>query len=377
MRESTIQVQDAGTNHVEGYRTGVSLHSHTLHSHESLDFIYFAARKSALLRYVIREGEIRYRQIHGTDLDLNRGWWTPPLAPLDAFVLEAKQLEDLGLQPFVSLTDHDSIEAPMSLQAVEPEKHIPVSVEWTVPYGGTFFHIGVHNLLASRARMMMKHLAAYTAAPAAGRLTELLAELDADPAALVVFNHPLWDEKGVGADVHCAALTKILRTRGEFFHALEINGLRPWSENKQVVELAEVWNKPVISGGDRHTVEPNATVNLTNAADFREFVAEVRNDLHSNVLLLPHYHEAHASRIFHNMLDVFRTYENHGCGWKEWGDRVFYSKHDGHVQSLSQMWGERPPRAVGIFAGFMRFAGQRGVRKALRSMAGFVPAEAD
>jgi len=263
MGKSTIQAQETQGQSVHGYRTGISLHSHTLHSRESLDFIYFAARKSAPLRYVLREGERRYRQLHGMELDLNRGWWTPPLAPLDAFVLEQKQLEEMGLRPFVSITDHDNIEAPMSLQAIEPEKHIPVSVEWTVPYRGTFFHIGVHNIVASRARMMMEHLEAYTAEPVAGRLTELLAELDADPAALIVFNHPLWDEKSVGDDVHRDALAELLSTRGEFFHALEINGLRPWSENKQVVALAEKWNKPVISGGDRHTLEPNATVNVT------------------------------------------------------------------------------------------------------------------
>lgn len=377
MRESNIQIQDAQAGTVRGYRTGISLHSHTLHSRESLDFIYFAARRSALLRHVLREGEASYRSFHGTELNLNRGWWTPPLAPLDAYTVEATQLEELGLQPFVSLTDHDSIEAPMSLQAIEPEKRIPVSVEWTVPYRGTFFHIGVHNIVPSRARMMMGHLEGYTAAPSEDRLAELLAELHADPATLIVFNHPLWDEKGVGADVHQAALAELLGTRGEYFHALEINGLRPWSENRQVVPLAERWNKPLISGGDRHTLEPNATVNLTNAADFREFVAEVREDLRSQVLLLPHYHEAHASRIFQNMLDVFRTYENHGHGWTEWADRVFYSKSDGQVQSLSQMWGERPPYVVGVFAGFMRFAGQRGVRQALRSIAGFVPAQAD
>ncbi len=351
----------------KGFRTGISLHSHTLHSRESLDFIYFAARKSAVLSYVLREGEERYKKIHGIELDLNRGWWTPPLAPLDAFRVESAQLEEMGLRPFVSLTDHDSIEAPMSLQAIAAEQHIPVSVEWTVPYQGTFFHIGVHNLVASRARMLMGHLEAYTAAPTEARLGELLAELDADPATLIVFNHPLWDEKGVGRDVHRAALDHLLTTRGEFFHALEINGLRPSKENARVVKLAEAWKKPIISGGDRHTLEPNACVNVTNAADFREFVDEVRRDQRSEIVMLPHYHQAHATRIFHNMLDVFRTYEDHGCGWKEWGDRVFYSMHDGHVQSLAEMWGERPPQVVRAFVGFMQFAGQhrwsRGVQR--------------
>jgi hypothetical protein len=85
--------------------------------------------------------------------------------------------------------------------------------------------------------------------------------------------------------------------------------------------------------------------------------------------VLPHYHEAHASRIFHNMLDVFRTYENHGRGWKDWPDRVFYTGEDGVVRSLAQIWGDHPPLAVAIFANFMHLAGNQPVRKALRAMA--------
>src|SRR5262245_4675358 len=129
-----------------GYKTGISLHSHTLHSRESLDFIDHASRKSALLRCVLRQGQARYRAVHGRELNLRRGWSTPPLAPLDAYDLEARQLESMGLTPLVSLTDHDDIEAPMSLQAVAQGQRIPISVEWTVPYGPTFFHFGVHNL---------------------------------------------------------------------------------------------------------------------------------------------------------------------------------------------------------------------------------------
>lgn len=371
MRATSIRIfEPRGATH--GFLTGVSLHSHTLHSRESLDFIYHASRHSALLRHVLKRGEDRYRRIHGTELNLRRGWWTPPLAPSDAFALESAQIEGLDLQSFVSLTDHDDIEAAMSLQAVHPGAHVPVSVEWTVPYRETYFHIGVHNLAPARARMLMAHLAAYTANPDPEVLTELLEELAADPATLIVFNHPLWDEKGVGRDVHDAALLDLLTTRSEFFHAVEINGLRPWSENARVVELGRTCGKPVVSGGDRHALEPNACVNLTNAASFREFAAEVRAG-HSHVLFLPQYQMAHASRIFHNMLDVFRTYENHGRGWKDWGDRVFYARDCGRVESLAQIWGERPPQAVAIFAGFMRFAGQQPVRRALRSIAGQAP----
>lgn len=373
MGEFSLCVQDSRGQTLKGFRTGLSLHSHTLHSRESLDFVYQAARRCSLLRFALRQGDRQYRAARGTPLDLRRGWWTPPLAPLDAFALEAGQLESMNLQPLVSLTDHDDIEAPMSLQAIESNRNVPISVEWTVPYRETFFHLGVHNLAPGRARSMMGWLARYTATAVNAAqdvdLADLLEELDADPATLIVFNHPLWDERGVGADIHRAALTDLLKGCGRYIHALELNGLRPWHENKAVLALAESMQKPVISGGDRHIVEPNAIINLSNASNFAEFVAEIREDLESNVVILPHYHEAHASRIFHNMLDVFRTYEDHGRGWKYWADRVFYAHADGQVLSLAQIWGDSTPWAVSLFVGAMQVAGRRPVRKALRFMA--------
>ena len=358
------------------FRTGVSLHSHTLHSRESLGFIHQAARHSVLLRLALRRGSDRYLAMHGSELDLNQGWWTPPLSPRDAFALEAAQLEDLNLTPLVSITDHDDIEAPISLQAVDASRQVPVSVEWTVPYGATFFHIGVHNISAQHARATMRRLAAISAEHTPGELKSLLADLHGDPATLVVFNHPLWDEKGVGAAVHRAAALDFVRRYRDYVHAFELNGLRPWAENRATIQFAHDANKPVVSGGDRHVVEPNAVINLTNAADFAEFAQEVRDGQWSNVLVMPQYREAHVSRIFHNIVDVFRTYENHSLGWTRWADRVFFKKGDGSVTSLTQLWGERPPAAVALFAGFMRLAAQTPVRLALRSVMSEVPTAA-
>lgn len=67
----------------------------------------------------------------------------------------------------------------------------------------------------------------------------------------------------------------------------EINGLRPWRENRAVIAFAEAAAKPVISGGDRHGLEPNANLNLTNAANFAEFADEVRTGW-SDILIMPH-----------------------------------------------------------------------------------------
>ena len=115
------------------FRTGVSLHSHTLHSREGLDFISQAARRAPLLASALRRGERDYLRIHGVPLDLSRGWWTPPLGPHDAWTLERSQIESLGMNALVSLTDHDDIEAPTSLQLLEQCRGVPISVEWTVP----------------------------------------------------------------------------------------------------------------------------------------------------------------------------------------------------------------------------------------------------
>ncbi len=74
-------------------------------------------------------------------------YWTPPMTPKLAFDLESGQIEKLGLHSMVSITDHDTIAAPMLLRTIPSARRIPVSVEWSVPYGGVQdFHLGVHNL---------------------------------------------------------------------------------------------------------------------------------------------------------------------------------------------------------------------------------------
>ena len=100
------------------YLTGVSLHSHTLHSQEnalSLGQHLMAFGPSADL---VRRAHERYGD-KSLDKDLSRMWWTLQLAPRQALDVEARQIEDrLGLAPIVSISDHDSIDAPMQLQAL-------------------------------------------------------------------------------------------------------------------------------------------------------------------------------------------------------------------------------------------------------------------
>ncbi len=325
-----------------GFRAGVSLHSHTLHSREPLDFLYRLAHQSRFLRTLLGYAERRFQASYGMPLDLSRGWWTPPLSPLDAYGLESGQIEALGLSPLVSLTDHDNIEAASALQTLDASRRAPISIEWTVPIRETFFHLGVHNLPPLRARSIVQAMRDFTARPARAQLQELLAGLHTIPGVLVVLNHPLWDESGVGAEVHREALLELLGAGGRYLHAIELNGLRPWAENRRAIQLGRAWSKPVVAGGDRHGSEPNVLLNLSAASSFPEFVSEIREGK-STVLIGNRYRAAHCMRIIRDVLDVLGTQKNHALGWKQWPDRVFYRFDSGDVKSFADIWRGRPP----------------------------------
>ena len=193
---------------VKAFRTAVSLHSHTNHSHESLDFLERFALSNPVSRCFLKYHRAMCQRRRGIKLRLDQGYWTPPLSAALAYRLEKKQIEDLlGLQAMVSLSDHDNIEAPLLLRVVAESRTIPVSVEWSAPFGPTCFHLGIHNIPSSAAIQVMKSLAGYTAhGPDEGRLTEILAYINTFPTALVVFNHPLWDLYGIGYPRHEAAV---------------------------------------------------------------------------------------------------------------------------------------------------------------------------
>jgi len=118
------------------FRTGVSLHSHTFHSRESMDFIERAIAHTPWLSGAMRKQRARYRSLKGgRELDLRRAWWTPPLSPRQAWDLERSQIGCvLGLDAIVSISDHDTIEGCLNLQVLEETHGCPISIEWTVPF---------------------------------------------------------------------------------------------------------------------------------------------------------------------------------------------------------------------------------------------------
>ncbi len=188
----------------KGYASGVSLHSHTNRSKETLDFIVKLAHEYRCFHGIMAREEKRCRKNHRLKIDYAKSYWTPPLTPRLAFDLESRQIaETLQVQPLVSITDHDDIQAPMLLRTVASARHIPVSVEWTTPFGqDQAFHLGIHNLPSATGAEWMRQFAAFTANPSDSRLTEMLSALHEFPNVLIVFNHPLWDLYKIGSDLH-------------------------------------------------------------------------------------------------------------------------------------------------------------------------------
>ena len=170
-----------------------------------------------------------------------------------------------------------------------------------VPRGAVAFHLGIHNLPSATGAEWMRRMEAFTAIPVGERpaklLTEMLAELDELPGVLIVFNHPLWDLYRIGEERHRFLVNDFLAVYGQFCHAVELNGLRNWDENRQV-------------GHPRRAVEPGADQRWRparrgaqrqpqpeRARSFTEFVHEVRRDRQSHILFMPQYAEPWKHRI--------------------------------------------------------------------------------
>jgi len=335
-----------------------------MHSIESLDFIPRVLRKVPPAHALIARMSERRKARSGHAVSFERAFWRPPLNAQAAHNLEAGQIgNSLGLRPLVSITDHDDIEACADLRTLGIAA--PFSVEWTVPYGATVFHIGVHNLPPERARAFHAEMARYTAAPDADLLASLLEELDRIPNVLIVLNHPFCCEFRIPPAVHVAELRRFLATHGARFHALELNGLQPACDNHATMLLAAELGYPTISGGDRHCLEPNANLNLTNAASMDEFIGEIRCDGLSHVLFLPQYREPLAARIIEFIWHAVKPYPGMP-GRERWLDRVFYDHETDGVQALSALWPNGGPWALRQFVGAVGWLATPHVRATLR-----------
>ena len=360
MKDSNVSFLWQSSDRAVQFSTGVCLHGHTMHSEECLSFLpRYLHRVPGVSRIVSR-----YQRGPLPAVDFSRAYWTPPLSPASALRLEQEQIAKLGLNPVVSLTDHDNIEAGATLQVAASPGEVPVSVEWTVPYHGSIFHLGIHNLPPVDAQSWMSAMAAYTVDQDESLLREILSACAAIPEVLIVLNHPFWLEEGVQEIDHQPALDRILRECVGWFHAFELNGTRRWSENAAVMELARIHSRPVVSGGDRHACEPAACLNLTNSRSFSEFAAEVRAG-YSSVAFLPHYRQPMAFRILEASCEILRAYPEFP-GRVRWIDRFFYRTVDGTAQTLASLWENREPWVVRPLSGTLQFLATARIRGALR-----------
>ena len=367
MANSTISYVWRDHNAQHGFRTGVSLHSHTNQSLETLDFLANFGNQYPVMRPLLSRLERRSESKYGVRINYAASYWTPPMTPKLAYDLEREQIEKLDLASMVSITDHDNIRAPMLLRTVPSARRIPVSVEWSAPYGTQSFHLGIHNLPSARAAEWMQTLEDYTANPSDKRLTEILIALHHEPNVLVVFNHPMWDLYLVGVEKHEFLVNEFLQKNGAYLHAVELNGLRHWDENRKTRRLAEKWNMLLISGGDRHGVEPNANINLTNASSFTEFVHEIRREKKSNMLFMQQYAEPWKHRILQSAIDAVRHYPEFPQGSRTWDERVYHPDANGVIRPLSELWPNgKAPRAMRLGVGLVQVMGRGLVSGGLR-----------
>jgi hypothetical protein len=331
-----------------------------MHSRESLDFIPRVMRGVPIADAALQRIEARHRRETGRPIPFERAFWRPPLHPHAAYDLECGQVRDqLGLEPIVSITDHDSLEACAELDAIGIA--VPYSLEWTVPYHGTVFHIGVHNLPAPRAREIETAMNAATANPTRDSVASLLDAMHSIPGVLIILNHPLSSEARVPNPEHRRLLLQFLSENSQWLHAFELNGLQPACDNAEVIRLAAERGTPVISGGDRHCCEPAANLNLTRAGSFAEFVDEIRIDRRSSVLFMPQYRDPIPVRYIEFIWHAVRTYPEFQ-GRERWVDRVHFQRLSGEVITAGSEWTDGGPAVVRAFVSVIGFLAQPKIR---------------
>jgi len=238
----------------------------------------------------------------------------------------------------VSLSDHDTIQACALLRQVSKLEETPISTEWTVPFGNAVFHIGVHNLPESTASSVLADLVDASKADSDSVVLDMLMGLSELPGVLLVFNHPLWNLTRMPTAMFAGELIRFLRSANCYLHAFELNGMRSYRENREVIKLAAEWDQLLISGGDRHGCEPNAALNLTNATDFSEFVDEIRNGRQSAILLMAQYQEHLSWRMYKSFTHVIDHYPGHPEGRRSWDERIFHPDLNGEIVPVINLW---------------------------------------
>lgn len=261
----------------------VSLHNHSCHSVEKL----------AALNQVIKLGFMRPLKgtlqrsfgLNGvTNLNYAEITFNPPYTPNDVYQMESSAAVLWGFDGVhLTITDHDEFAGSLALLRgrADLKGRVAIGEEVSMWYQSHLFHLGVSGLPENT----IDETHARIQSAARGQRHEELFETLAASGCLVVLNHPLvaW---APGSD--SIPVTDLFSRYGWAIHALEVNGMRRREENDRVLELARHWKKPVVGGGDSHLLVAGSVVSLSQAASFKDFIAEVK-DGHAVPFVTPNY----------------------------------------------------------------------------------------
>ncbi|HET6267339.1 MAG TPA: hypothetical protein VFG11_06435, partial [Acidobacteriota bacterium] len=115
-----------------GQKTAVSLHCHTQHSKEKLNFLPHYIKKTGMFSSFLQRKMEDYAARKKRAIDFDTGYWLPPMSPREVYNSEVQEIrEKLGVHAVVSITDHDDVDAGQLLNVIGIHD-APVSTEWTV-----------------------------------------------------------------------------------------------------------------------------------------------------------------------------------------------------------------------------------------------------
>jgi len=115
--------------------------------------------------------------------------------------------------------------APLLLRSVDSARHIPISVEWTVPFYETAFHIGVHNIPSAQGIAWIRKAAAQGHVDAEQELGVVYATGDGvkqdDVQAVAWFRKAAEQGDALGQFNYAVVLTKGLGVEADVAQAVE------------------------------------------------------------------------------------------------------------------------------------------------------------
>jgi predicted metal-dependent phosphoesterase TrpH len=280
----------------------VSLHNHSCHSSEKLAALNQVV-KLAFMRPLSGVLQRSFGLAGVSDLNYAEITFNPPYTPEDVYQIESAAAARWGFNGVhLAITDHDEFAGSMALLRGRPDLdgRIAISEELSLWYQGHLFHLGVSGLPESGIDETHAQL---QSAARGGRYDELF-EMLAASGCLVVLNHPLiaW-----APGPETIPITDLLTRYGWAIHALEVNGMRRREENDRVLELARQWRKPVVGGGDSHLLVAGSILSLSQAASYREFIAEVK-DGHAVPFVTPDYFAPLKWKLFLRVLFFMSRY---------------------------------------------------------------------